>query len=141
MSKDLEALVKYIKLETEYIGNDTYKLYIKKNTMEFLEQALQRLESIDQSNPSEALKELEELLLSSYSYIIMLDRLNGAYPTIKNYILKAQEQEKTLKIMKDKWVNVTVLIHSKTVEEYNSNAYTPYNLTQEEFELLKEHFK
>jgi hypothetical protein len=56
--------------------------------------------------------------------------------TIKNYILKAQEQEKVLKIMKDKWVNVAVLIHSKTSEEYNNNAHTSYNLTQEDFELL-----
>ncbi len=50
---------------------------------------------------------------------------------------KLEKQDKVLEIIKDKWVNVAVLIHSKTVEEYNNNKHTPYNLTEEQFDLLK----
>lgn len=85
--------------------------------------------------------------LETLDYFVALCTLNfdkeGAekVATIKQALIKAQKQEKLLKVMKDKWVNVAVLIHSKTVEEYNNNAHTPYNLTEEEYELLKEVLK
>ena len=117
---------------------------------DIIEQALERLESIDNSNPSEALECLEklesksqimqgcyELNISKKEELENNEEVDKYTNTIKQALLKAQENEKMLEIMKDKWVNVAVLIHSKTVEEYNNNAYTPYNLTQDEFDLLK----
>ena len=38
--------MKYIRYKKEYVGNDTYRLYIKKNELEFLEKSLQRLETL-----------------------------------------------------------------------------------------------
>lgn len=154
-------------------------------------EALKRLEAIDNSNPSEAM----ECSLKLYKMVESAGNgkgfsLNAAWEyhnTIKQALLKAQEQEKViielceycgmdnlypydnlekieiafkdkfdnyqrqrieslgrlnkqeqvLEIIKKKWVNIAVLIHSKTVEEYNNNAYTPYNLTEEEFDTLK----
>jgi len=67
---------------------------------------------------------------------------------IKHAIIKAQEQENVLSIVKEKCVSVWHLMKSKTVEEYNSYLYIEgiedtknFILTEEEFELLKEHFK
>lgn len=76
-----------------------------------------------------------------------LERLYCAGNLQLNYVLSNKHKQdyesleqtlKALDIIKGKWVNMAVLIHSKTIEEYNNNAYTPYNLTKEEFSLLKE---
>ena len=60
----LETLGKYIRYKKEYVGNDTYRLYIKKNEMEFLEKSLQRLEAIDNANPSEVLSAFRSVELT-----------------------------------------------------------------------------
>lgn len=77
----------------------------------------------------------------NYKNIVIpfFDELTNVLGTndIDEMLDKIKEQEKVLKIIKDKWVNVAVLIHSKTVDEYNNNAHTPYNLTEEEFDTLK----
>ena len=135
MSKEyLEALEKLLDGYSKGMAGRSYYDTIK--------QALQRLESIDNSKPSETLEILDDFkngLVNKETGMIMFNQVwfKNQIDTIKQALLKAQENEKVLEIMKDKWVNVAVLIHSKTVEEYNSNAYTPYNLTQEEFDLLK----
>ena len=113
MSKGLEVLENLDKLEEcAYVMND-----------------LTMSNWIDLANSE---SELDEKIVSGVEEI-KLELFKG-----KQVLIKAQEQEKVLKVMKDKWVNVAVLIHSKTVEEYNNNAHTPYNLTKEEYELLKE---
>ena len=90
-------------------------------------------------------KELEALeCLDKLAKQIELDEdtdyleIRNAHITVEQALLKAEKEHKALEIMKDKWVNMAVLIHSKTVEEYNNNAHTAYNLTKEEFNLLKE---
>jgi hypothetical protein len=98
--------------------------------MKLLE-ALKTLEVLDK-----IISPLLEPVLAEYEDDLS-DKITANYFALKDALLKAQEQEKVLEIMKDKWVNVAVLIHSKTVEEYNNNAHTPYNLTQEEFEVIK----
>lgn len=185
MTKELEALETFNYIMARCKDEDSYiikfPLGIQKGTTfgedmekayKVIKEALQRLEQIDNSNPSEALEIVDKivnyiLLDEEYGFIddeekqaIIRDR-----DTIKQALIKAQEQEKTLEnfeyenkmlikentrnvkiieeqekvleIIKEKWVNVAVLIHSKTVEEYNNNAHTPYNLTKEEFKLLK----
>lgn len=138
MSKEyLEALGKNIRYKKEYVGNDTYRLYIKKNEMEFLEKSLQCLESIDNASPSEALKELKELHELAYgneetSWKIDEIRMSSH---IKQALLKAQEQEKVLEILKpdlrlvgnflqakmplvdnDSWINIKEITNKKELE-------------------------
>lgn len=76
-----------------------------------------------------------------YHWEEMKESLEAEIETLKDekeYLeSKVNKQDKVLEIINTKWVNMAVLIHSKTVEEYNNNAHTPYNLTQEEFDLLR----
>ena len=161
-----EAFNKAVEFEKKYGKSHTY----------ILKQALQRLESIDNANPSEAMKCLdtikEENCCEDNSIgTIYYDECN----TIKQALLKAQElksennalleenkdlyfelelaekkykelieyakkQEKVLEIIKERQVNIALLVTVKDVEEYN--FYIPYEeyekyLTQEEFDLLK----
>ena len=47
-----------------------------------------------------------------------------------------------LEIIKKKWVDISRLEYAKTLEEYNEyNTYYKQELTQEEFDLLKEVLK
>ena len=131
-----EAFCKII----ETLSNDKGRVMCKKE-LDILGQALQRLDSIDNVNSNDAIKcltGLEKEIIQRDGRIT--DFLKIKFDIIKQALIKAQEQEKVLNIMKDKWVNVAVLIHSKAVEEYNNTAHTPYNLAQEEFELLKRYF-
>ena len=69
--------------------------------------------------------------------------------TIKQVLLKAQEQKKALKIIKEKEVDVNLLNIRHSVETYNDDYYkihysydvAGYLLTEEEFNLLKEVLK
>ena len=48
-----------------------------------------------------------------------------------------EKELKALEIIKNKWVNIEVLIQSKTLDDYNTTLCV-HDLTQEEFDLLKE---
>lgn len=67
--------------------------------------------------------------------------LNNAVVNRLNDIAdKLEKQEKVLKIIKERQVNIALLMTADNVEEYN--FYIPYEefekyLTEEEFELLK----
>lgn len=71
---------------------------------EKVEQSLHRLESIDNSNPSEALKDLERIgsdyFLGSKDCLVK-KIYEKEYNNIKQALLKAQEQEKILNIIKE----------------------------------------
>ena len=104
-------------------------------------QALQRLESIDNANPSEALECLMYLKAEFRNY-------PSAYEAIKQALLKAQEQEKKLKaleIIKKKRVPVPVIFEFDTYRDYLEWAYSyvarQYLLKEEEFVSLKEMFE
>ena len=109
MSKGLEALHRIANAKNHF-KYDTLELVDK--DFQIVQQELQRLESIDNAEPSEALKKLE--MLSDCAEAIKeapssnwveyanseneLDlKLWMAYEDLKDYILKAQEQEKLLK--------------------------------------------
>ena len=143
MNKEyLETLGKNIRYKKEYIGAGLYRLYIKRNDIELLEQSLQRLESIDNANPSEALEELGKYELKQDCLVEDLT----VYDTIKQALLKAQENEKVLSIIKEKDVDIKflrALINSDS-KYTRKNALKIYNLcldneqlTEEEFDLLK----
>lgn len=150
MSKELEALEKLWNIarndefgyngRTEKQCNEfNNKLLELKN---IIEQALQRLKSIDNANPSEALECLEYLYRNSIGYINIVR--NKDYNTIKQFLIKAQEQEKVLEIIKVKRIDMWHLVDllEQDYEMYlafcKSEKYAKdYILTKEEFELLK----
>lgn len=136
----LETLSKNIRYKKEYVGNDTYRLYIKKNDIEFLEKEIQRLEQIGNVNPSEALKGLKHIKkyyvpqpcsAKTYDYLEIIEQA----------LLKAQEQEKVLSIIKEKNVDIKLLKLSTTWLDYYTRVKhkTGYDteLIEEEFDLLK----
>ena len=104
MSKEyLEAFERIKELPDSYRKQDVWE-HCYMVDCEKIEQALQRLESIENANPSEALECLEEL---GEMYYVEADNLEESvityanecdwFNTIKNCILKAQEPKKYLK--------------------------------------------
>lgn len=148
----LELLGNKIRYNKEYVAHDIYRLYIKKNEIELLEKYLTELQAIKNINPSEALKLFEEFKGILLKNIVFLDTDLQRLNTIKQYILKAQEQEKVLKIIKEKYVHIPQLLcaFENQLEEANPLEFyyngqvginVPMPLTQEEFNILKEYFK
>lgn len=153
MSKELEALsiIKNIELshveydeDEDFNGDWVFETvekydgtiddnYYYSEQIDIIEKALLRLEAIDQAKPSEALKCLERMWCDLPQYY------EEEYNTVKQALLKAQEQEKVLSIIKEKNVDMDILTDVDTLEEYNSKMNWSYRrLTQEEFSTLKE---
>ena len=136
MSKELEAL-KIIKIKCHPNSNPSPTV---DEALGVIEQALQRLEAIDNANSNEVM----ECSLKLYKMVESAGNgkgfsLNVAWEyhnTIKQTLLKAQEQEKVLSIIFEKEVDIDVLRVASSVEHYN-NVQDLKKLTQEEFDLLK----
>ena len=140
MSKELSTLERFknIKYAPAFFGIANDEELSK--DCDIIEEALQRLEAIDNTTTSEALKAFEDFKdISLEGFVLItpdLQRLN----TIKQALLKSQEQKNVLEIIMKRQVNIALLVTVKDVEEYN--FYIPYEefekyLTQEEFDLLK----
>ena len=142
----LEALKRMEYFVNEEMGIKTFKQsgwHIEgTDDYELVKEGLQRLVAIDNSNSGEALEIIRKCESSNY--------LNTWYPkfvedlkTIENYILNSQEQEKVLKIMFDKQIdmfNLEVAIDNNSLELYNNSIPEKFKnsrLTQEEFKLIK----
>ena len=150
MSKGLEALYRIANAKNHF-KYDTLELVDK--DFQIVQQELQRLESIDNSKPSEVLKKLEMLSdcaeamkeAPSSNWIeyanneTELDyQLWIAYEDLKQYILKLQEQEKVLEIIVKKNVDILLIKNKDNVNQYNEYIEDEDDrLTQEEFDLLK----
>ena len=124
MSKTLELIRTLIDGANEYekkTGNTNPTVYLSKNNLLIIEKALQRLESIDNAEPSEALECLEKLKGMEISSMPFSDeygtqevdlndirkvgsQLNTDFreytATIKQALLKAQEPKKYLDELK-----------------------------------------
>ena len=115
---------------------------------------LNNLESIDNAKPSGALKSLEVLekiispllepILAEYEDDLS-DKITANYFVLKQALLKAQEQEKVLEILKDK---LEFVFFGRTREVkieqddsyhyvYLMNGFDDSTLPDEEFDLLK----
>ena len=110
------------------------------NKFPIIEQALQRLEAIDNANPSEALKELK-ILYDEIHPIDNIGILNIHFNNIEQSLIKSQEQEKVLEIIFEKNVDVWQLKQCD-FERYNFWIRVYWSdfrkeLTEEEFEILK----
>ncbi len=163
MSKQLEAL------EHIYYGSQGYG-----ETDKYYEYLKNYLESIDNANPSEALEDLEKIKGMEISAMPFKDdcgiqevdlndirkvgsQLNTEFReytnTIKQSLIKSQEQEKILSIIKEhlsfkddsftypennqEKVQLSIVVESKDTE---CTIHINFK-KQEEFELLKRYFK
>ena len=104
--------------------------------------AIDKFKQIDNTNPSEALENLESIALWSSDYDdVGCYNFEKEYNIIKQVLLKAQEQDQVLEIIKKKNVMAFLLKVCKSIDEYNFHTSEKDELTQEEFDLLKRYFK
>ena len=75
----------------------------------------------------------------------LIDMISKNYKEIKITNLVDENKVKAFEIIKEKRVDITTLMDCRNVEEFNRwvpirshYSYRPFELTQEEFELLKE---
>lgn len=134
-----------------------YEVDMNSERIQTVKKELERLEAIDNANPSEALKQLGDIsyfIMEAYSDHEPLEEnqkesrqcFMDYCKNIKQALLKAQEQEKALKIIKEKNVDIFHLRNKcDRAVEYNDEINIMYycyvnckELTQEEFSLLKE---
>ena len=130
-------------LEKEYLEDlDHYDegMGIHSTSYEKCKERLIRLAKIDNAKPSEALERLENNR-NAIPYAI-------DYRIIKQALIKSQEQEKVLEIIKEKKVDIKLIMWAgNMVEAYNQKVreqkdyWWREELTQEEFDLLKRWFK
>lgn len=144
MSKELDAMEFICKILQEKCMVDIKWLF--KNEYNTIIQALQELQAIKNSNPSEAMKILETLaddgLLNKEIGAISYNQiwLKRQIEVLKQALLKAQEQEKVIKLIFEKMVNILLLELAENVDEYNERIVRNGQLTEEEFNLLKRYF-
>ena len=147
MSKELKAFENIMR-----IYGETNSLEGTYNDFLTIKKALQRLDQIENAKPSEALKCLE--YIGELCYVeagdaeedcVLYAKNYIGFDTIKNYILKAQEQKKVLEIINNKQVDVnlfiTIIPFNKSIEEltraYNQCFIERCRLTTEETNSIK----
>ena len=139
----LEKLKEHLKYEwIDNLSNTEY--------YDILEQALQRLEAIDNAKPSKAMDRLEYICkILNEKRIDIKWLFKNDYNTIKQALLKAQNQEKeleVLQILKTKQVDInffkTLIPYNKTIEKlqsaYNISFVQWAKLTLDETKIIKE---
>ena len=130
------------------LWDDNFHYQTHREDLEVIEQALERLKSIDTSNPNEVLKVFKEFKKILLENIVLLDTDLQRLNTIEQSLLKAQEQEKVLKLIFKKNVDINEikillanLKHCDDAERckrYNISRKVGYKLKFEEFDLIKE---
>lgn len=147
MSKEIDPIEALDKLLDGYSRGMVGRSYY-----DIVREALQRLEAIEKSEPSEALKELDGIEyvvdvlkvnhkigsrdIANQEIKEMVDRLNYRIPTIKQALLNAEKEHKALDIIKpylrlsDNWLQTKV----------NDNfwVYVKEITDEEQLNLLKE---
>lgn len=135
MSKELEALKRM-----EYFVNETMGIKAFKQSgwhiegtddYELVKEGLQRLEAIDNANPSEALEMLyglkNGLVVGDKSILaISMGYFDKAYTTIKQALLKGQEQEKELADVEEVKSGKTIIYIGKDLIMMNKAKYNEY---------------
>ena len=137
MDKSLEAL-KRMKENSYYVDDKNLK-----EDFSILEQALLELKQIKEAEPSEAMESLERID-KEYATIENED-FKICFNTIKQTLLKAQEQEKILSIILKKRIDLesfySTFIKDNLSYKYYEKYYGTYGLeklTKEEYDILKE---
>ena len=114
MSKELEYIQRQIDIVKQQVKGSNIKIIVtdtvtkhkydyyenELQTLESIEQALQRLESIDNSNPSEALECVDKILgYFGKAQIETMTLSKCDVLTIKQALLKAQKEHKALDLL------------------------------------------
>jgi len=155
MSKELELIRLLIKGANEYekeTGNKNPTVYLSRNNLLVIEQALKRLESIDNAEPSEALEELIDMIeyFTRLDYVEPIvrneihDKFKDIYwhklphlDTIKQALLKQQEPKQYLK-----WEDLEFNHTPKMIDvKMNDNKYklvVGYNVAGKNLAILRD---
>ena len=137
--EELERLIKYAKIN-EAILITKYG-YSALNDINTINQDLDRLEQLEDN-----IKIHKETIKMQHNQIESLQSENEELKEKHHEILKSwYELKKVIEILKKKEVDVSVLIHlircgNNTPKYYNEGLEKQYKLTQQEYDLLKEHF-
>lgn len=133
MSKVLESLER-LAMPDELHIKECKKLGIGlTEDYDVVEQALQRLESIDNASPSEALECLEKVsdyLNNVYDYKEIIEEVRKDIDTIKQVLLKVQEPKQYLK-----WEDLEFEITHKIRILMNGNLYTLFCYDEKYIEI------
>ena len=116
MSKELEALNKLFVLSSEY----HQKLWCLKLAPVYPEEKERYIDRIIKSLPNDA------------------GELNDLYNYIKQALEQKAKQKKILDILKNKEVDFNLLKRAKTATDYDTTFTYNYQLTEKEYDLLKE---
>lgn len=121
MSKQLSPLETFKKIEVDIYSNDIDYTTIH-NELDIIETALKDCETY------------KNILKEEYDKNIELKEIATQWRDC------SQKQAEILRIIKEKEIDVHTLILAPTVESYNCcELVEEYKLTQEEYDLLKEH--
>jgi len=151
-----------ITLNVDYDNDSSYDCLQFEDDCKGVEQALQELDDIKNSKSNDAMKYLEkeikdlenklekDIKLRDKLTIYQHNALENCVSRISKYesklkqlsaikqcILKAQQQEKVLSIIKEKTLNILLLELAQNVDEYNERIIPNGKLTQDEFDTLK----
>lgn len=143
MSKELDELLETIDSMIETCA--IYELHkcpknnieISKKELLSIQRELQRLKLIENANASEELECLDRMLGYASLDENDFEKVSDDYNIIKQALIKSQEQEKVLKIIFEKYVDLNLIDCDDEVEEYNRHFGKDRQLTKEEFDLLK----
>ena len=152
LHKDCMNLMECLKKQSEdnkpilYLGKHYEKVILP---LEEYQKMCNRLEAIDNANPSEALNGLEFICkILNEKRIDVKWLFKKDYNTIKNALLKAQKDRKALEIIKEKRVVCDLFwndfvdngfgYHYYLEKWYKFQSTDNKKLTEEEFNLLKE---
>lgn len=146
MSKEYLEAFKNLKQELYYSPNQIPDI---DKWHETIEQALQRLESIDNAEPSEALECLEKTISTLLEPILaeyeddLSDKITANYFALKQALIKSQEDKRFIELIlnKPQLLNVFALDGVHTWEEFEdtfSDEDKEYiNTTKEEYEYMR----
>lgn len=139
MNKEFEAL-DFLKQQAIAFEHSELAIKVANENHTIVKQALTELKQIKEAKPSEALECLRSLDIQvRFIGILDVPSWEKYLPTIKQALLKAQEQDKVLEIIKNiiKFGDdLSAILNFNTYEEYDEWSWD-YELTEEEFELLK----
>lgn len=144
MSKELEAFRDILGILSAVSGCE---VDMDSERIKLVNQALQRLEAIDNANPSEALEMFRsvELTLKENRFLNKGSWLIDSLNIIQQALIKAQENEKVLEVIKEKGVDIATFNTYQSVIGYNWSIrfekHKRKELTQEEFDALKRFVK
>ena len=141
MSKEYLEAFSRITLHTDFDNDGSYNCLQFEDDCKLVENALQEFDDIKNAKPSEAMKIINKMLygIEEFEFVNLEMVLTRDLEKVKQALLKAQEQEKVLNIIKEKNVDLDEIRANATVKGYNSNIpYYRQSLIDEEFRLVKE---